>query len=122
VLRPDISPELARRLGIDPTRPLTETGVANLLNARRLDGDAIDGKHLNKPMRGLVDIFGLDPEKPPIGQALENVLAGKRADGTTPLTPDGKAKSSCEHTLRVRSENRKTYFLPHNSQSREVRF
>ena len=90
VLRPDLSPALAQRLGIDPTLPLTETGVANLLNARRIDGEAIDGKRINKPMRRLVEVFGLDPDKPPTGQALENVLGGKRADGMTPLTSDGQ--------------------------------
>ena len=90
VLRPDLSPALGGRLGIDPSLPLTKTGVANLLNARRLDGSDIDGKRIKKPMRDLVDIFGLDPKAPPTGQALENVLAGLRTDGTAPLNRAGK--------------------------------
>ena len=90
VLRPDLSPALAGRLGIDPSLPLTETGVANLLNATRLNGGDIDGKRVNKPMRDLVDIFGLDPKAPPTGQALENVLVELRADGAPPLNRAGK--------------------------------
>ena len=37
-LRPDIAPDLAARLGIaNPSRPLTRAGIANLLNAARID-------------------------------------------------------------------------------------
>jgi hypothetical protein len=44
-LRPDLSPALAARLGIfDSGRPLTQAGIANLLNATRLDGEAIAGR------------------------------------------------------------------------------
>jgi hypothetical protein len=90
VLRPDLSPALAERLGIDQSLPLTEIGVANLLNAKRMDGGDIEGKRVNKPMRDLADIFGLDPKSPPTGPALENVLASRRADGTAPLDRAGK--------------------------------
>jgi hypothetical protein len=83
-LRPDLSPAFAKTLGIDPSLPLTEDGIANLLNLRRLDGGEIEGKRINQPMRTLVDVFGLDPAEPPTGQALANVLAGKRVDGDTP--------------------------------------
>jgi hypothetical protein len=86
VLRPDLSPGLAHRLGIDPTLPLTESGIGYLFNARWLDRGEIDGKRINQPMRSLVEVFGLDPDKPPTGQAPENVLAGRRVDGSAPLT------------------------------------
>ena len=44
LLRRDISAALAARLGIAaPARPLTQDQIANLLNARRLDGNAIEG-------------------------------------------------------------------------------
>jgi hypothetical protein len=62
LLRRDISPELAARLGIAaPDRPLTQDQIANLLNARRLDGNAIAGrkKHsLTWPIGGGVSDFG----------------------------------------------------------------
>jgi hypothetical protein len=94
VLRPDLAPGLAHRLGIDPTLPLTETGIGNLLNARRLDGSAIDGKRINQPMRSLVEIFGIDPSQSPAGQALENVLTGRRVDGSAPQTADGRGMTA----------------------------
>ncbi len=90
VLRPDMSPALATKLGIDRSLPLTTTGVANLLNVKRVAGDDIDGKRLNKPQRTLVEIFGLDPKEPPTGQALEHVLAGRRVDGTATVDRNGK--------------------------------
>jgi hypothetical protein len=89
-LRPDLSPALAKALGIDPTRPLTAAAISNLLNVKRTDGNAIDGKRINQPMRSVAEVFGLDPERPPTGAALDNVLAGRRADGEAPRTANGK--------------------------------
>ena len=93
-LRPGLSPRFAKALRIDPSLPLTESGIANLLNLRRLDGGELEGKRINKPMRSLVDVFGLDPDKPPIGQPLKNVLAGKRADGDAPRTHSGEVMTA----------------------------
>ena len=74
---------MAERLGIDQTRPLTEAEIAHLFNARKADGREIEGKRINRPMRSLVETFGLDPSgKKPEGDELANVLAGKRVDGT----------------------------------------
>ena len=91
-LRRDISPALATRLGItDPKRPLTQDGIANLLNARQLDGEAIAGRKKHSPTRSVAEVFGLDPKEPPSAEAIRNVLAGKRADGGMPQTASGKA-------------------------------
>jgi TrwC relaxase/AAA domain len=91
-LRPDLSPALAERLGItDPDRPLTESGIAHLLNGRRLDGGEIAGKEVHKPRMSIAEIFGLDPKMPVNGEAMRNVLAGNRADGEVPASSNGRA-------------------------------
>ena len=91
-LRPDLSPALAARLGIaDPGRPLTQAGIANLLNGTRLDGSAIVGRKKHSATRSVAEIFGLDPKQPASAEAIRNVLAGKRADGGVPQTAAGKA-------------------------------
>ena len=91
-LRPDLSPALAARLGIaNPDRPLTQAGIANLLNATRLDGSAIAGRKKHTATRSVAEVFGLDPKQPPSAEAIGNVLAGKRADGGMPQTAAGKA-------------------------------
>ena len=91
-LRPDLSPALAARLGIaDPGRPLTQAGIANLLNATRLDGSAIAGRKKHTATRSVAEVFGLDPKQPASAEAIGNVLAGKRADGGMPQTAAGKA-------------------------------
>jgi hypothetical protein len=91
-LRPDLAPALAARLGIaDPQRPLTQAGIANLLNATRLDGEAIAGRKQHSATRSVAEIFGLDPKQPASAEAIRNVLAGKRADGSVPQTEAGKA-------------------------------
>jgi hypothetical protein len=90
-LRTDLSPALAGRLGIaNPGRPLTQTGIANLLNATRLDGTAIAGRKKHSATRSVAEVFGLDPKQPPSAVAIRNVLAGKRADGGMPQTSAGK--------------------------------
>ncbi len=91
-LRPDLSPALAARLGIaDPDRPLTQAGIANLLNATRLDGSAIAGRKKHTATRSVAEVFGLDPKQPASADAIRNVLAGRRADGGTPKTAAGNA-------------------------------
>jgi hypothetical protein len=84
-LRPDLSPALAARLGIaNPERPLTQAGIANLLNATRLDGGAIAGRKQHSATRSVAEVFALDPKQPASADAIRNVLAGRRADGGTP--------------------------------------
>ena len=90
-LRPDISPALAARLGIaNPGRPLTQAGIANLLNATRLDGSAIAGRKKHTATRSVAEVFDLDPKQPASAKAIRNVLAGKRADGGMPQNAAGK--------------------------------
>jgi hypothetical protein len=92
LLRRDISLELAARLGIAaPERALTQDQIANLLNARRLDGNAIAGRKKHSATRSVAEVFGLDPRDPPTAEAIRNLLAGKRADGGTPQSASGKA-------------------------------
>src|SRR5271154_6426722 len=75
-LRPDLAPALAARLGIaDPGRPLTQAGIANLLNARRVDGDAIAGRKKHSATRSVAELFSLDPKQPASAEAIGNVLA-----------------------------------------------
>ncbi|MFZ3238616.1 MAG: MobF family relaxase [Stellaceae bacterium] len=90
-LRPDLSPALAARLGIaNPGRPLTQAGIANLLNATRLDGAAIAGRKKHTATRSVAELFDLDPMQPASAKAIWNVLAGKRADGGMPQNAAGK--------------------------------
>ena len=91
-LRPDISPALAARLGIaDPGRPLTQAGIANLLNATRVDGSAITGRKKHSATRSVAEMFALDPKQPASAETIRNVFAGKCADGGVPQTSAGKA-------------------------------
>ena len=91
-LRPDLSPAFAARLGIaNPDRPLTPSGIANLLNATRVDGSAIAGRKQHSATRSVAEIFALDPKQPASAAAIPNVLAGRRADGGMPQTAAGKA-------------------------------
>ena len=95
LLRRDISPALAARLGIAaPARPLTQDQIANLLNAQRLDGNAIEARKKHSATRSVAEVFGLDPLDPPPAEAIRNVLAGKRADGGTPQSTSGNALPS----------------------------
>src|SRR5271170_2111954 len=90
-LRPDIAPGMAARLGIaNPGRPLSQAGIANLLNATRVDGGAIAGRKKHTATRSVAEVFGLDPKQPPSPAAIRNVLAGKRGDGGMPQTSAGK--------------------------------
>ena len=91
-LRPDLSAAFAARLGIaNPDRPLTQAGIANLLNATRLDGSAIVGRKKHTATRSVAEVFDLDPKQPALPEAIRNVLAGRRADGGMPQTAAGKA-------------------------------
>ncbi len=103
-LRPDLSPALAARLGIaNPERPLTQAGIANLLNATRLDGSAIVGRKKHTATRSVAEVFGLDPKQPASAEAIRNVLAGKRADGGMPQTEAGKASAGGDRRGRAQA-------------------
>jgi hypothetical protein len=69
-LRSDLSSGLAARLGIaNPGRPLTQAGIANLLNATRLDGRAIVGRKQHSATRSVAEVFGLNPKQPVFASA-----------------------------------------------------
>jgi hypothetical protein len=91
-LRPDLLPAFAARLGIaNPDRPLTQAGIANLLNATRLDGSAIIGRKQHSATCSVAEVFALDPKQPASAEAIRNVLACRRVDGGMPQTAAGKA-------------------------------
>jgi hypothetical protein len=86
---PDLSAAFAERLGIDLSRPLTMTEIANLMNNRTASGGEIEGKKRHSAHQSVASVFGLDPKALPTVAAIENVLAGKRADGEVPRSETG---------------------------------
>ena len=91
VLRPDIDQDLARRLGIDTTRPLTVREMTHLLDNRTALGNDIEGKKKHSPHRSVAQTFGLDEKELPTVEAVRKVLDGKRTDGSQPVDEQGKA-------------------------------
>jgi hypothetical protein len=79
--RRDMNPALAARLGINTTRSLTSTEVANLLNGQRAGGANIEGKQRQAGTEGVGTIFALDESRLPTREELAHVLAGRKADG-----------------------------------------
>ena len=102
ILRPDLDPALARRLEIDTTRPLTVIELAHLMDNRTALGNEIEGKKKHSAHRSVAETFALDEKAFPSVEAVRNVLAGKRADGSEPVTEKGKAipEKSVESSLR----------------------
>jgi TrwC relaxase/AAA domain len=90
-LRPDIDQDLARRLEIDTSRPLTVREITHLLDNRTALGNDIEGKKKHSPHRSVAQRFGLDEKELPTVEAVRNVLDGKRADGSQPVDEQGKA-------------------------------
>ena len=76
-MRRDMDPRLAERLGIDTSRPLTQTEIAHLLTGLRADGQAVQGKQQQRPMRSVTAVFGLDEKRLPSSDEIDQVLAGK---------------------------------------------
>jgi hypothetical protein len=114
-VRCDLDPSLARRLGIDQGRPLIVGEIGNLLNGLRADGQAIQGKQVQAPMRAVAEIFGLDGKRRPTATEVENVLAGRRADGEVPR--DGKgAELSAEVLNGARGRFLAAYGAPSGCQ------
>jgi TrwC relaxase len=102
-LRAGLSPSMAARLGIqDPGRPLTTEGIANLLNGRRMDGEAIEGRTERSGNKSVAEVFGLTGEDgPPQGAALANILAGKRADGAVSPLPESVVEGARKRFLAI---------------------
>ena len=98
VLRPDIDQDLAKRLDIDTSRPLTVREIAHLLDNRTALGNDIEGKKKHSAHRSVAQTFGLDEKGLPTVEAVRNVLDGKRANGSQPVDERGKAIS--EHVIQ----------------------
>ena len=103
-IRADASPAMAKRLGIDTTRQLTLTEMANLMNNKRADGHAIEGKKKHSEHQSVASVFGLDKTELPTVVAIENVLSGKRADGEAPRANAGNGAPLPE--MRIESSLR----------------
>ena len=93
---------MARTLGIDMNRRLTEREIGNLLGAMTADGQEIKGRARHAATISVGEVFGLDgiPNRqkgidasPPLGDEVTNILAGRRADGNPPRSADGKLLS-----------------------------
>src|SRR6516162_2425944 len=86
-VREDLSPDVARRLGIG-TEPLSQEALTHLLSGRRADGSDIEGKTKRSPGRSVAEVFGLPTKgaecRPPGEIAIRNILDGKSADGADP--------------------------------------
>jgi len=84
-VRDDLPPEVAKKLGIDRSEPLSLEALTNLLSGRRADGAEIEGKTQRSASRSVAEVFGLQAlGEPPDEAAIRNILAGRRADGAKP--------------------------------------
>ncbi|MDD2794633.1 MobF family relaxase [Acidocella sp.] len=90
--RRNMDPALARRLGIDPNRGLTQSEIAFLLNGQRADGREIEGKQTQAATLPLTQIFGLEADQKPDRAQLERMLAGQTAAGEA--LPEKAAKGA----------------------------
>jgi hypothetical protein len=93
-VREDLDPRIAERLGINTGRPLAQAELAHLLSGVRADGRAIEGKQIQKPMKSVVDVFGLNDRTLPTAQDIDHVIAGRRADGEAPQVSDAVAEAA----------------------------
>jgi TrwC relaxase len=87
-----MDPALARRLGIDTNRGLTQSEVALLLNGQRADGREIAGKQTQAATLPLTQIFGLEGGEKPARDQLERMLAGQTAAGK--VLPEKAARTA----------------------------
>ena len=98
-IREDLDPRLAERLGIDIARPLTQGELANLLSGTRADGQAIEGKQIQRPTKSIAEVFGLDAAALPAPAAIDHILAGQRADGDVPRSAEGNGAPLSETVI-----------------------
>ena len=88
--RRDMHPALARRLGINTRRVLTQSEVAFLLNGQRADGGEIEGRIKRATTLSLGNIFALDHRRKPTRIQLERVMASKTTDDLALPASDGQ--------------------------------
>ncbi|MGD0106983.1 MAG: MobF family relaxase [Rhodopila sp.] len=115
-VREDLDPRLAQRLGIDTTRPMTQGELAHLLAGERADGQAIEGKQIQRPMKSVAEVFGLDEKALPSPEAIDRVLAGQRADGDAPRSAHGNGEPSSDKVIEgARKRFLAAYGMPSNT-------
>jgi hypothetical protein len=88
-VREDMDPRLAQRLGIDMARPLTQAELARLLGGLRADGERIEGKQIQRPMKSVVEVFGLDAKRLPTPDEIDRILTSQRSDGAPSRSAEG---------------------------------
>ena len=116
-VREDLDPRLAKRLEIDTKRQLTQTELARLLSGLKADGEAIEGKQIQKPMRSIAEVFGLDARRLPTPAEIDHVLAGRRADGEAPRSAKGNGEPLAEAVVQgARKRFLAAYELPSNTE------
>lgn len=89
-LRPDMNPEIAQRLGIDRSRPITVTEIGNLMALRRADGAPIEGKKIDRPMKSVAEVFGLLPkvlDRLPTADEVDRILTGDQSAAGSRANP-----------------------------------
>ncbi len=79
-LKPDLSPEMSARLGLNG-QPLTHQAVANLLSLQKADGSAIEGRQIHR-----------STEKPPVGFIDLTLSAPKSLSVAWGLTTDSQER------------------------------
>jgi hypothetical protein len=99
-VREDLDPRLAKRLGIDMSRPLTQAELGHLLAGERTDGQAIEGKQMQKPMKSVVEVFGLDAKGLPTPAEIDHVLAAQRVDGEAARSAQGNGEPIANTTVQ----------------------
>lgn len=110
-VREDLAPRMARLLGIDTARQLTQGELAHLLAGARADGAAIEGKQIQRAGRSIAEVFGLDASRLPSAEEIESVLAGRRPDGADQL-PDKVIEGARKRFLAVYGLPSKTDLQP----------
>lgn len=109
-LAPGLSEAMAKRLGIDRSRPLTVGDAANLLAGLTAQGAKVDGKRYRSAGTSLGEIFGIGPEEAANGrkkttiplltpEQLAHALAGRRVDGSPVAIPPGKTGRRAEDAM-----------------------
>jgi hypothetical protein len=95
--RRDMNPALAKRLGIDVRRGLTQSQVAFLLNGQRADGEEIKGRTKRATTLSVGNIFQLDHRRKPTRIQMERVLAGGTVEGL--VLPADEASNAVRRLL-----------------------
>ncbi|MBO0712498.1 MAG: hypothetical protein J2P47_14605, partial [Acetobacteraceae bacterium] len=72
-VRDDLRPDVAQKLGINRSKPLSQEELTNLLSGRRADGAEIEGKTQRSAVRSVAEVFGLSKGEPPDEAAIRNI-------------------------------------------------